>query len=116
MLDKFRAVMLVSSGIEFSNYEKAKAEIEKQLANIANGDFTDEELSVAKSFIVNSYLSYKDSAYAMKEYYRSQCFSQNKHTIVEAVEKIKSLGREDVINALSDIRLNTVYFLKGKEA
>lgn len=116
MLDKFRAVMLVSSGIEFSNYEKAKTEIEKQLANIANGDFTDEELNVAKSFIINSYLSYKDSAYAMKEYYRSQCFCSNKDSIDEAVEKVTKLGREDVINALSDIKLNTVYFLKGKEA
>ena len=116
MLDKFRAVMLVSSGIEFVNYEKAKTEIEKQLSNIAKGDFTDDELNVAKSFIVNSYLSYKDSPYAMKEYYRSQCFSANKDSIDEAVDKISSLTRKDVTEALKSIKLNTVYFLKGKEA
>ena len=116
MLDKFRAVMLVSSGIEFANYEKAKSEIEKQLSNIAKGDFTDEELNVAKSFIINSYLSYKDSPYAMKEYHRSQCFSSNKDSIDEAVEKVSSLTREDAVQALKNVKLNTVYFLKGKEA
>ena len=52
----------------------------------------------------------------MKEYYRSQCFSKNKDSIDEAVEKVTKLGREDVVKALSDIKLNTVYFLKGKEA
>ncbi len=114
MLDKFRAVMLVSSGIEFENYEKAKSEIEKQLKNIADGDFTDEELEVSRRFIINSYLSYKDSSYAMKQYYRSQCFSSNHDTIDEAVEKVQKLTRQDVTDALSKVRLNTVYFLKGK--
>ncbi len=114
MLDKFRAVMLVSSGIEFEDYEKAKSEIEKQLKNIAKGDFTDEELEVARNYIVNTYLSFKDSAYSMKEYYRSQCFSSNHDTIDEAVEKVRKVKKEDVTDALSSVSLNTVYFLKGK--
>ncbi len=116
MLDKFRGLMLVSSGIEFENFEKAKNEIEKQLSEIAKGDFTDEEMEVARRFLINSYLSYKDSPYAMKEYYRSQCFSENQISIDEAVEKIASIDKEEVKKALSGVKLNTVYFLKGKEA
>jgi len=116
MLDKFRAVMLVSSGIEFENFDKAKNEIEKQLKNIANGDFSDNELEVARSFIINSYLSYKDSPYAMKEYYRSHIFSDNHDTIDEAVAKLESLTRDDVTESLKGVVLDTVYFLKGKEA
>jgi predicted Zn-dependent peptidase len=114
MLDKFRGVMLVSSGIEFENYEKAKDEIEKQLKCIADGDFTDEELEISRSYIINSYLSYKDSPYAMKEYYRSQCFSARKVSIDEAVKKVRDITRDDVKKALSCVKLNTVYFLKGK--
>lgn len=116
MLDKFRALMLVSSGIEFENFEKAKTEIEKQLKNIAGGEFTDEELEVARSFIVNSYRSYKDSAYAMKEYYRSHLFSDNHDTIDEAIDKIEAISRDDVTDSLSEVKLDTVYFLKGKDA
>lgn len=115
-LDKFRGLMLVSSGIEFENFEKAKTEIVKQLDCIAKGDFTDEEMEVARRFLVNSYLSYKDSPYAMKEYYRSQIFSKTQISIDEAVKKIGTINREDVKKALSKVKLNTVYFLKGKEA
>lgn len=114
--DKFRGIMLVSSGIEFENYEKAKSEIEKQLLNIAKGDFTDEELEVARNYITNSYRSYKDSPYAMKDYYRGHCFCKNHDTIDEAIVKIEALTREDVVKTLSKVKLDTVYFLKGKEA
>ncbi len=116
MTDKFRAIMLVSSGIEFENYEKAKTEIEKQLKNIAGGDFTDEEMEVARNYIINNYKSYKDSPYAMKDYYRSQCFSGNYDTIDEAIEKISKITKAEVLDALSNVRLDTVYFLKGMEA
>ena len=116
MLDRFRGIMLVSSGIEFSNYDKARAEIVKQLENIAGGNFTDDELEVARGFVINSYRSYKDSPYSMKEYYRSAEFSKNSDSIDEAIEKIQKITRSDVMDALSDVKLNTVYFLRGKEA
>lgn len=114
-LDKFRAIMLISSGIEFENFEKARDEIIKQLDNISKGDFTDEEFSVSRDFVINSYNSYKDSPYLMKDYYLGHCFSTNKDTIDEAIEKISSVTKEDVIKAMSCVSLDTVYFLKGKE-
>ena len=116
MTDKFRGLMLVSSGIEFSNFEKAKNEIEKQLTNIKSGDFTEEEFVVSKNYLINNYRSMKDSPYAMKDYYRGHCFSKNHDTIDEAIQKINALTPEDVKVALSQIELDTVYFLKGKEA
>jgi len=116
MLDRFRGIMLVSSGIEFSNYDKARTEIVKQLESIAGGNFTDDELEVARNFVINSYRSYKDSPYSMKEYYRSGNFSKNSDTIDEAIAKVQKINRNDVMTALSGVRLNTVYFLKGKEA
>ena len=116
MTDKFRGLMLVSSGIEFENFDKAKDEIQKQLNNIKSGDFTDEEFVVAKNYLVNNYRSMKDSAYSMKDYYRGQCFSKNRDTIDEAIDKINALTKDDVIKGLSAVELDTVYFLKGKEA
>ena len=79
-------------------------------------DFTDDELEVARGFVINSYRSYKDSPYSMKEYYRSAEFSKNSDSIDEAIEKIQKITRSDVMDALSDVKLNTVYFLRGKAA
>ena len=114
-LDKFRALMLISSGIEFKNFEKAKDEIINQLENISNGEFSDEEFEISRDFVINSYKSYKDSPYLMKDYYLGHCFSKNNDTIDEAIEKISNVTKEDVIKAMSKVCLDTVYFLKGKE-
>ena len=114
-LDKFRAIMLISSGIEFDNFEKARDEIIRQLENISKGDFTDEEFAVSRDFVINSYKSYKDSPYLMKDYYLGHCFSSNNDTIDEAIEKISKITKEDVVAAMSNVSLDTVYFLKGRE-
>ncbi len=52
----------------------------------------------------------------MKDYYRGHCFSKNCDSIDEAIDKINALTREDVTKALAKVQLDTVYFLKGKEA
>lgn len=114
-LDKFNALMVVSSGIEFENYEKALKEIFVQLDAVKNGDFTDDELEIAKRFIINSYNSFYDSPYMLRDYYFGQKFCNNKDTLEQAVAKVKSVTREDVIKAFSTVCADTVYFLKGKE-
>lgn len=115
-LDKFNALMIVSSGIEFANYEKAKSEIFVQLDAVKTGDFTDDELQIAKSFIVNSYNSFFDSPYMLRDYYYGQKFCTNKDSLEDAIDKVNNVTRQDIIDAFSYITADTVYFLKGKEA
>lgn len=114
-IDKFRAIMLISSGIEFENFEKARDEILSQLEKVSKGDFTQREFEVSRDFVINSYRSYKDSPYLMKDYYLGHCFSKNHDTIDEAIDKILRVTKEDVVKALSSAETDTVYFLKGRE-
>ncbi len=114
-LDKFNALMVISSGIEFENYNKAKDEIFAQLDSVKNGDFTDSELDIAKNFIINSYNSYLDSPYMLKDYYYSQNFSENCDTLEQATEKVAAVSRADVVSAMKNVTADTVYFLKGRE-
>lgn len=114
-LDKFNSLMIVSSGIEFVNYTKAKDEILVQLDAVKKGDFTDEELSVAKDFIINSYKSYFDSPYLMREFYLTSGFTKDKDTLETAIEKVSAVTKEQVTDAFSRVKLDTVYFLKGKD-
>lgn len=114
-IDKFRAIMLVSSGIEFKNFEKAKNEILNQLNNISQGDFTDEEFEVSKNFIINNYRSVKDSPYLMKDYYLGHCFSSNHDSLDDAAKKVRSVTREEITKAFENVKVDTIYFLKGKE-
>ena len=115
-LDKFNGLMVVSSGIEFSNYEKARDEIMVQLDAVKSGNFGDEDVKVAKNYIVNSYRSYLDSPYLMKDFYLAMRFSKTSDTIEDAIKKVEAVTKEDIIKAFSTVNLDTVYFLKGEEA
>lgn len=115
-LDRFNGLMIVSSGIEFSNYEKARDEIMVQLNAVKSGDFTDEDIKVAKNYIINSYRSYLDSPYLMKDFYLAMSFSGARDTLEDAIKKVETVTKEDIVNAFSSVNLDTVYFLKGEEA
>lgn len=114
-LDKFNSLMVVSSGIEFKNYTKAKDEILAQLDAVKKGDFTDEELAVAKDFIINNYKSYFDSPYLMREFYLTSGFTKQVDTIEQAIEKVCAVTSEQVKRAFKNVNPDTVYFLKGKD-
>ena len=115
-LDRFNGLMIVSSGIEFSNYEKARDEIMVQLDAVKCGDFTQEDIKVAKNYIINSYKSYLDSSYLMKDFYLAMSFSGTHDTLEDAIKKVETVTKEDVVSAFSSVNLDTVYFLKGEEA
>ena len=114
-LDKYNALMLIGSGIEFQNYEKTKNAICEELENVKNGMFTDEELDVAKEYIISSYRSYEDTPGLLIDYYISLTYTPSLKSLSEACEAVREIKRDDVIKAFENVCLDTVYFLNGKE-
>lgn len=114
-LDKFSGIMIIGSGIEFSNFERAKKEILKELDDVKAGLFTDEELRIAKNALIDSLRSYYDSIGMMSGFYLGQMLYGNEITIEEAIEKIDSVTADQVKDAFERVELDTVYFLKGRE-
>ena len=112
-IDKFSKVMLISSGIEFKNYERAKKEILQQFDDVKQGKFTEEELEISKEFIINQYKSYLDSPYMLRSFYLGQLLAGKAESIHEAIENVKKVTADEVVEAFSGIYLDTVYFLKG---
>ena len=59
-LNRYKSVILVGSGIEPKNFDKAKDEILFQLDEIKKGNVTEFELSSAKKSLINAYKSMDD--------------------------------------------------------
>lgn len=114
-LEMNKGLMLVQSGIEFSDYEKALNEIIKQAEEIKTGNISEEEFSGAVEGLVNHLRSYKDNTEAIINYYYSNLLLGIDDGIDRAVEGIKAVTPEDVIEVAESIALDTVYFLNGKE-
>ncbi len=108
-----KGIMIIASGIEVENKQKAQDEILVQLEAMRNGEFTDEEINSAKISIINDYRSIGDSAGAMDSWYIGRMLAGLNNTPEEASELLESVTREDIINAAKNISLDMIYFMKG---
>lgn len=114
-ISRYNSIMLIGSGIEFENFKKAKKEIFFQLEAVKKGDFSENDLFVAKQFIINRYKSYYDSPALLKDYYFGNILLESGVSIEEAIKKVEAVTAEEIIYSFCKIKPDTVYFLKGRE-
>ncbi len=114
-VDYLKGIMLINSGIEVSNFQKAYDEILVQMEDIKKGNISDMEMSAAVLGTVNSINSTSDNPFILDDYYLSRIISGKMITLDELAESIKKVTKEDVMRVAEKIQLDTVYFLKGCE-
>lgn len=110
-----KGIMFVNAGIEFENYEKAYNEILAQLEAVKNGDISDFEYQSSIAFLINQLESYKDDQRLMQVFSLGQKLSGTNMDIDTLKEKISRVTVEDIKRVSSNIELDTVYFLAGRE-
>ena len=115
-LDRFKGVMVVSSGVDTDKYEQARDEILRQLDACRQGDITAEELESTRSYIQSSLLAGGDSLMRMEDFWLSQQVGGFDYTPQELAEQIAQVTLEDVTRAARNTVLDTIFFLKGAEA
>ncbi len=113
--DSATHLLLVDSGIETANKEKAQEEILRQLEVVKSGDFTDEELAETKLLMRSSLITTTDSPSATEGWYMAQILRGQMVSPQEDADALDAITREEIVQAAQTVQLDTVYFLKGKE-
>jgi predicted Zn-dependent peptidase len=113
-LERFKGVMIISSGIEIENYKKAYEEIITQMNSINNGEISKTEFDSSINSIVNGINSLQDNASQIIDYYQAQLLSGTQNSFEKIVEMVKEVTIDDVLEISKQIELDTVYFLKDK--
>ena len=109
---RYKGNIMISCGIEIKNYEKAIEIIKKQLEDIKQGNFKDEELENSKKGIISAIKGIEDEQDTEITYYFGQELSENEINTQEYIEEIEKVTKEDVINVANSVNINTIYFLK----
>ena len=112
--ERYKNYILVGMGIETANYEQAFEETMCQLKKVQEGEFSENELTSAKAFIINLLKSQKDSQYAMIDFYLGALISGAKYGIDELCNEVERVSAKEAADAAKAIALDTVYFLKGR--
>lgn len=114
-LNSDKGIMTVNSGILFENEKKAVDEIFVQLAAIQNGEITDFELESAKKGIIDGMRTTEDSTGSLSGYAFNMAISEDPKTVEEQIKEIESVTKEQVSLIAKGVKLDTYYFLCGKE-
>ena len=110
---KYKDNIFVICGIEISNYEKVLNLIKKQLEDMKNEDFTEEEVENAKKAIISSIKTIDDEQDTSITYYFGQEMSGNQKSVDEYIERIGKVTKEDIIQVANKVETNTIYFLRN---
>ncbi|MBQ9686826.1 MAG: insulinase family protein [Oscillospiraceae bacterium] len=110
-----KGLMLVSSGIEFENYEAAKREILAQLDKVRAGEISDEELAWAKRGVASDLRGMMDSQGDLEGYWLSQALDGEDYGPLELAALVEDVTKEDVMEIAKSVELDLIYFLRGNE-
>ena len=116
VLEKMKGLVLVSSGIEFDKYQTAKDEILAQLEAVRKGELEDWELEAARSTLLNAYASMGDSQGKLENFCLGQAATGRDESPEDLADQVRAVTPERIFEAMGTAKLDTVYFLQGKEA
>ena len=111
---RYKSNIFIKCGIEIKNYQKAIEIIKKQLEDMKNGVFTDEDIENAKKGIISIIRSIDDEQDTQITYYFGHEITHIDTTEEEYIERINKVTKEDIIKIAQSININTIYFLKNK--
>jgi predicted Zn-dependent peptidase len=108
-----KGLIMVQSGIENENEQKAIDAILAQLEDIQKGNFTDEEFDASIKGLTNLAYGVCDTPEGIDRWYSGQMLDTDIITPEEYASLISAITREQVIAAAQAVTLDTVYMLAG---
>ncbi len=116
MLDKVKGLMVVSSGVEFAQFDRAQEAILDQLEAMRRGDFTQEELTAAIRTVTGSLRGRQDSQGQMEDdRLTGVLFHAAAGEDGELIKAVEAVTADQVAGAAQKLKLDTIFRLTGKE-
>ena len=111
--DVHKGVLLAYAGTEADNVGQAKEEIFAQLASIANGEITDEELSAARADVKSALKSALDVQGALEGFYLSAALDGADYSPEELSALVDDVTKEELVAIARGCECDMIYTLTG---
>lgn len=110
-------LMMVDSGVEPQNAEKAEKAILHELNQLLEGPITDEELEDCRRGILSSMEGVEDTLSGIENWYYMQiCRGEELVSPARSRERLLAVTKEDVRHVLQSYSLSVSYLVTSKEA
>jgi len=112
VLEKYKGLMIIMSGIEHANRDKAEKIILRQFEDMREGNITREELDATKKSLMTGIKTMQDSQGAIVDFFLSQHLIGEGDDFESMARKIEAVTIDDVVRVAQNVQLDTIYFLK----
>ena len=104
--------IIIRTGIELANYDKAVKVIKEQLEEMKKGNISDYELSSAKTLILASLKLIPESQEDIMAFDFDQDVFNENLTFEQYYKKIENITLKEIIDVANQVRINTIYYLE----
>ena len=113
LVDVHKGLLLAASGVDFDKMEPARDEILAQLAAMARGEVSEEELAAAKAGVASDLRAMSDSQGELEGFYLAQTLDGLDYGPLELAALAEDVTKEDVVRIARSVDCDLIYFLKG---
>lgn len=113
--DKFAGVMTIGAGVDYTKFDKAKDLIDIELQKMRDGEFSDEEMEVARTKMISMLHSMEDSMYNTSNYLIALRVFGIRYTVNDVIEGIRKVTKEEVMEAAKKVEFVCAHYLGGEE-
>ena len=114
-LERHKGLMVISAGIDHSDYRQARDIIDLQLEDMAGGKISDAELDNTRQGLINQLKAQQDSPNQMISFHLDGSVGGKVYTGDELISGIEATGREEIMAVAERVKLDTVYLLRPRE-
>lgn len=115
VLEKYKGIMVISSGVALDQMQTAEAAILKELDDCRNGVISRQELADAKRAVLSALAAWRDAPGALDDYYLGMAVAEGMQELDALAQAVKPLQLADVQAAAQNLTLDTVFYLTGVE-
>ncbi len=112
VLEKYKGLMLILSGIEAENRSKAEDIILKQVEAMKEGDIAKEDIEATLKSLETGMKTMQDNQVAIVDFFLSQHLTESGEDFDSMIEKLRAVTLDDVVRVAQKVQLDTIYFLK----
>ncbi|WP_350344365.1 pitrilysin family protein [Proteinivorax tanatarense] len=114
-IETLKGMIFVFAGIDKQTYNETVEIIKKQVEEIKMGNISDKEIEYTLAGLENSLSETIDEVGGQIGLQVDGGLVGRKWTVEELLRELKSVSKEDIVNAANTIEMDTIFFLRPKE-
>jgi len=114
-IESTKGLLLINSGINAENHKKVIEVVEKEIAAVTRGEFSQDEFLRSKKSIINHLKQDLDSNKSLSAHFLLSLVNNKEESIQKTIAGVKAVSEDDIIAAAKKLKMDTIYLLKSED-